>query len=99
MGDELQSENDVMMHLSNKMPRPGRICPLLNQEDNTFHLGMSTGMGGFEALPVERFGHVISNTIKNLYAAGRLIQKGEPRTIHPDSPLFIILEYLAEKPE
>jgi len=63
------------MHLSNKTPRPGRVCPLLNQEDNTFHLGMSTGMGGFEALPVERFGHVISNTIKNLYAAGRLIKK------------------------
>ena len=99
MGDELQSENDVIMHLSNKTPRPGRICPLLNQEDNTLHIGMSTGMGGFEAWPADKFGYVISNTIKSLHEAGRLIPKGEPRTIHPDSPLFLTLEYLAEKSE
>lgn len=99
MGDDLQSENDVIKHLSNKTPRPGRICPLLNQEDNTLHIGMSTGMGGFEAWPADKFGHVISNTVKNLYEAGRLIPKGCPRTIHPNSPLFISLEYLVEKPE
>jgi len=99
MGDELQSENDVIKHLSNKTPRPGRICPLLNQEDNTLHIGMSTGMGGFEAWTADKFGHVISNTINNLYEAGRLIQKGDPRTIYPNSPLFISLEYLVEKSE
>jgi hypothetical protein len=97
MENELQSANDVIAHLSNKTPRPGRICPLLNHENDTLHIGMSIGMGDFETRPVEQFGSVISDTIKNLYKVGNLVPKGEPRTVYPGSPMFVLLEYLDEK--
>jgi hypothetical protein len=97
MGNELQSENDVIEHLSDPTPRPGRLCPLLNHEDNTLHIGMSVGMGGFDVWPAEWFGSMIANTVNELYEAGRLTPKGEPRTVHVGSPLFMILEYRDEK--
>ena len=90
MGNELQSENDVIEHLSDSTPRPGRLCPLLNHEDNTLHIGMSEVMGGFETRPVEQFGSVISDTVKSLYSVGKLTPKGEPCTVHSGSPLFMI---------
>ena len=89
----MNSMNDVIAHLANSTPRPGRLCPLINPADNTLHIGMSTGMGNFEATPIAECKPLIADTVKQLYESGHLVPTGNPRTIYPGSPFLQLLSY------
>jgi hypothetical protein len=89
----MNSISDVIAHLANNTPRPGRLCPLIKPDDDALHIGMSTGMGNFEFTPIDECKPLIANTIKQLYESGNLVPIGAPRTFYPGCPLLQRLGY------
>jgi len=85
--------NDVIVDLADNTPRPGRLCPLLKQDDNTLHVGISAGMGNFELTPIEDCKPLLADAIKQLYETENLVPSGKARSIYPGDDLFIRLVY------
>ena len=89
----MDTVNEVISHLADNTPRPGRLCPLINLTDNTLHIGMSTGMANFEVTQIAECKPLIADTVKQLYESGHLVPTGDPRTIYPGSPFLQLLSY------
>jgi hypothetical protein len=93
MTENLDTVCDVIAHLKDPSPRAGRLCPMLNTEDNSLHIGIYTGMGEFDSRPLTQFKSAIKVAVETMYEERQLIPGGQPFTYYSGGPLFIKLCY------
>ncbi|MCL1137735.1 hypothetical protein [Shewanella pneumatophori] len=56
---------------------------LISQKDGSFYLGYYSGMGNYDATPIEKLDPQYKATIIELVQAGELIEKGKAFTLYP----------------
>ena len=83
---------DVISELKNKTPRPGRLSPIINMDDNQIYMNVYMGMGNSDAISLDKYHDVIKSTILELYRLGQLMPVGERFIPYPGSDSYKTLE-------